>query len=364
MCFKRRQATTDTNTNIDAHKLSFYRFTNDTLDTQATSMPLIESMREALSESSNSLTSVDGFEGAQFVLFETLNRIDQIIHKVHYAKQNRYIYGISGTDLIASKSLLCLNMRDTLGTNIEQRVFPKTYVLSVPEDRQQLAYAQSNGVVFIMKKNVQRQEGYHITTSLQDIQHQYEQDNDYVVVQEMLQDPYIIRGRKINLRVYLLVVIKESECSFYIYKNGFLYYTPESFEPHSTDPAKVITTGYIDRKVYEENPLSLDDLRIHMGPSKYDAMFDNIATTMQYVRKTYTPIFNIHNRSLPGTKFLIFGCDIAPDARGQVKLMEINKGPDLSYKDERDKEVKLNMLKDTFSIVGLLPPRDHRFVRV
>ena len=31
-------------------------------------------------------------------------------------------------------------------------------------------------------------------------------DYPYVVVQELLQDPYTISGRKINLRVYVLVV--------------------------------------------------------------------------------------------------------------------------------------------------------------
>ena len=36
--------------------------------------------------------------------------------------------------------------------------------------------------------------------------------------------------------------------------------------------------------------------------------------------------------------------------------MEFNKAPDLSYKDERDGAVKLNMVKNMLSLVGILKP--------
>ena len=49
-------------------------------------------------------------------------------------------------------------------------------------------------------------------------------------------------------------------------------------------------------------------------------------------------------------KFQVFGADIAPDENLNATLMEINKGPDLDYKDDKDGELKKNMVNDLFKI--------------
>ena len=58
-------------------------------------------------------------------------------------------------------------------------------------------------------------------------------------------------------------------------------------------------------------------------------------------------INNLRNNTL----FQVFGADIAPDKNLIPMLMEINKGPDISAKDERDGKVKLNMHHDLLDIV-------------
>ena len=50
-------------------------------------------------------------------------------------------------------------------------------------------------------------------------------------------------------------------------------------------------------------------------------------------------------------RFQLFGCDVAPDSKLGCKLMEINKGPDMNAKDERDKQVKTTVQTDIFNIV-------------
>jgi hypothetical protein len=58
-------------------------------------------------------------------------------------------------------------------------------------------------------------------------------------------------------------------------------------------------------------------------------------------------------------KCVIMGADVAVDADLGIKLMEINKGPDLRYKDERDGHVKFNMIRDTFYELGLITDSDN-----
>ena len=51
------------------------------------------------------------------------------------------------------------------------------------------------------------------------------------------------------------------------------------------------------------------------------------------------------------TIFQLFGADIAPDKNLRPYLVEINKGPDLGPKDDRDKKVKLKVQQDIMDIV-------------
>ena len=50
------------------------------------------------------------------------------------------------------------------------------------------------------------------------------------------------------------------------------------------------------------------------------------------------------------TLFQLFGADIAPSEKLDAHL-EINKGPDIGGKDERDSKLKYNMLKGIFDLV-------------
>ena len=50
-------------------------------------------------------------------------------------------------------------------------------------------------------------------------------------------------------------------------------------------------------------------------------------------------------------RFQLFGCDIAPDKDLNVRLLEMNKGPDFKPKDERDKNVKMKVHGDIMDLI-------------
>ena len=132
-----------------------------------------------------------------------------------------------------------------------------------------------------------------------------------------------------------------------------MYYTPKFYDPNDTDFDKHITTGYIDRQVYIDNPLTHEDLRKYLGPDKSKILDKNIKNLMFFIsqclaKKTCTVNSNGKIR------FQIYGVDIQPNNDLEVICHEINKGPDLSSKDERDGFVKYNMQKDLFKVIDPL----------
>ena len=218
-----------------------------------------------------------------------------------------------------------------------------------------------DGDLYILKKNIQRQHGLYITKDISKIR--YAHNKSYVVCQKLLQDVFTINKRKINLRVYLLVTMISEQPAFYVYNNGFIYYTKKDYVKNSIDPDVHITTGYIDRQVYEDNPMTLKDLKGYLREERYSILNQSILDCLQHIMRSYISILKTYDTSAQ-TNFVIFGCDFAVSSELSCKLMEINKGPDLNYKDKRDKEVKYNMVKDTMITLGIIDGSTNNFTQL
>jgi hypothetical protein len=306
---------------------------------------------------------------------------------IEYEKFKYDLFGvyfiIDNTDMLASKSTLAQKVINNYGRN--NNLIPKTWVIEHNEDNDKFIHEFEQNKLYILKKNIQRQQDITISRNLADILQLIKKSESdkykYVVIQELLQNPYLIDGRKINLRVYILLVKFGDEYRIYMYNDGFMYYTAERYKPDSDDLKVNITTGYIDREVYEKNPLTLKDLRKYLNSESRplnekekkikrfyllsEYLFNNIQNLIRDVFVLYKNDIGNGTKLKENKKFQIFGTDIAVDDELNVKLMEINKGPDLDAKDKRDSELKHNLVRDIFKTVNLIEDdTKNDFVRI
>jgi hypothetical protein len=289
---------------------------------------------------------------------------------------NVRIFMLKNTDFLVSKITLWLKIKERYGSNIAKTIMPYTWDLNDKDDLKDFRKNFKKDNLYITKNNNQRQEGILIQDDVDEI---CNSKDKYLLVQELLQDPYLINGRKINLRVYCLFIKDTNGNSrTSIYKDGFMYYTPDLFEKNNKNFAKNITTGYVDRKIYEENPLTHDDLRKYLDSNRElskienyiknknikisDYVFTNIYMLLKLVFEIY---LNIIGDNTPGVGFQLYGADIAINDQLKPLLMEINKGPDLRAKDGRDKLLKLKLSEDILNSVGLLPDvKNNNFINI
>lgn len=330
---------------IGVHVFQFNsKFTNKDNSDQPSS-PILEIIE------SNKFNVTQKFIDANVILFSDYSYIDQNIGSLSFNKNITYfIHGLNGSDELASKSNLARHIQKAG----KEYMIPKTFILEDSEDIEKLKSYHKEGNLYFVKKNIQRQEGNLITKDIDFIYNEADKES-YVVCQELLQNPFIVNGRKINLRIYLLIVTYEDKISFYIYRNGFMYYTPAMFEKGSIERDVNITSGYISRAIYEENPLTIQDFYDFLGKEDAYKLEYNLVKTFRDLKEVYSDILLKKNKGLPGFKFSILGTDIAPDNQLQTQIIEINKGPDLGSdgKGSRDKEVKQIMMYDCFKMMGL-----------
>jgi hypothetical protein len=265
---------------------------------------------------------------------------------------------MDGCDSVNSKVALWNSILHKFGREEASTLMPNTFILNNKNDMKQFIkhyYERKEEYPkckYILKNHKQRQEGLKLVNKLEDIKKANNQG--FHLVQNYMENPFLISKRKINIRYYLLIVCTQDKITGYIHNNGFMYYTPKFYNPGTLDFKEHITTGYIDRKVYEENPLTITDFNIYL-----DKIKPNLSNTFFLsVQQLFTKIMiALHDKLCKlkhlqkNTLFQLYGTDIAPDINLIPSLMEINKGPDLSPKDDRDRDVKFKVQGDIIDIV-------------
>jgi hypothetical protein len=300
------------------------------------------------------------------------------------------VFIIDGADEITAKNFLWKNLYNHHGLTRAKQLAPNTYLLYNPQKKIDLIRMEKEhypGKLYIMKKNIQRQTGLEITNDIEKIK---KNSDNYIVVQELIQDSYFVNKRKINLRIYMVVLCHKSNIDVFMFNNGFMYYTKQDFVKDDINPDNHITTGYVDRDVYIKNPLTHDDFKRFLdldegvkyhktsnqsrilcslektirkqGFRLYDIVFKRIENLMTDVFITFKGNIckkvDTNNNTVPiytDYSVQIFGADVAINDQLQPQIIEINKGPDLSLKDDRDGTVKKQLIHDTMEIIGIIP---------
>jgi len=282
---------------------------------------------------------------ANIVFFERLTDIHVLYKTID--DDSKLYYSLACIDHISSKSRLYEMLNKRLGSQVSHLV-PATLAINsrtTVEDIEK--FAQSSGTnKLIFKSNVQQQRGLNISS--------VEDSNtvnlrEFVVVQELLFDAYLIAGHKINLRQYVIGTCdKYSKLHFFAYTDGFVYYASDKFEEDTFDAH--VTSGHIDRKIYEANPLTIKDFERSLDKDCITFM-NNKKGCLRTMFAAITPDLEEIEKKVPVAKFTILGVDLHVTSELKILVMEINKGCDLSFKDSRDGRLKEKMIRDTLSLV-------------
>lgn len=269
------------------------------------------------------------------------------------------VLGIQGADSFAAKDRIWNMLLEKYGRLRAQIYMPETWV-TYDKNQMQSFYDTSredvkvNANVYIMKKNIQQQQGLHIFTDPSEAVSAF--DNGYVVIQRVLRDPYIIDGRKINLRVYVLLTCNQTTKSLHIYDDGFVYYSKVPYK-NGLARDEIITTGYIAREVYEKNPLTTKDFYKHIFLKHGASVLDNFIKMRNYVFSGFMDAAK--TRMCENTNNVTFaqsfGVDIQPNSDlTDIKIIEWNKGQSLEIMDQRDGMIKQKMIDDIYRTLNFV----------
>jgi hypothetical protein len=258
------------------------------------------------------------------------NNIDEQLKKLKIYNNEQIIFTIPNCDKIVSKHNVWKTLENYYGRDKASTIIPESYLLDDDKDLEKIK--DSKNKRFILKKKKQRKEGLRIISDINEIKKIENEEEDFLIAQKLI-DPFLVNGRKINLRIYMMLILKNNELSVYLNKFGTCIYTKELYDENSNEFVNNITSYKLDLDIYNENPLTFEQLKTYLKNNNLDhnVLFDKI--------KNKTLLFINSMKSHLGDKKFennlcaqVFGLDFIIDKNLEPFLLECNKGPDMKPK--------------------------------
>lgn len=281
----------------------------------------------------------------------TYTHVEKELKNLKTNNKNQKIFGINGSDKLAGKDNLWKIFENKYKRHLLNKILPETYILENQKHMDLFKKNYNKNNIYILKKNLQRKQGIKITKKYEDIIKA--KSEDFVVVQKYIKNPYLINNRKVNLRIYILIICKNNESNWYISKLGKCIYANKNYNNNYDELESHITSINLDDIIYNNSPFDLYDLKDYLGNNYFDILFKRIIFICKLTKKCFKSIICEEDRLKDNTKFQLFGLDFIFDTLLKPYLLEFNKGPSMKYINDREKNLKNNIYDDIFDLINI-----------
>lgn len=241
-------------------------------------------------------------------------------------------------------------------------VLPSEYALFAEE------FKKSSNTTWIMKPIGKSQgKGIFLFQKLSQIskwrsEHRWKPENSEIeayVVQRYISNPFLIGGKKFDVRIYVLVTCF-APLTVYLYRSGFARFSNTRYSAHTSDISNQfvhLTNVAIQKTAENYNKETgckwgLRELKLHLI-TRYG---------LETVDKLFCDVQGLILRSLLSVQkvmindkhcFELYGYDVMFDADLRPWLIEVNASPSLSANTPEDYKLKFQMLNHVMDIVDL-----------
>ena len=142
----------------------------------------------------------------------------------------------------------------------------------------------------------------------------------------------------------------------WVHKNGKCIYTNQDYNDSDLDFEKNITSYNLDLSIYDTNPFTLEELKLHLDYMGYDSskFFSKLDSLIYQMMDASEPSLCKLSGFKNKPKFQLFGIDFLISDKLDPLLLEVNKGPDMVPKNKEDEDLKTVVLEDIFRVIGVI----------
>ncbi|KAL2650233.1 hypothetical protein R1flu_018361 [Riccia fluitans] len=260
-----------------------------------------------------------------------------------------------------------LEKEDKLEEAVNYNFVPQTYALPAEYGLFVEKFKKTPGVWIMKPVGKARGRGIFLFTRLNQISewkkdHRWRSENPQVenyIVQKYIESPYLIGGKKFDLRIYVLV-LSYAPLKAYLYRSGFARFTNAPFSMKKEDIANKLvhlTNFSIQKHAPTYNSKTgtkwpLHNLKMYMitkhGEAQVNELFHDIRSLI------LRSLLSVQNIIIQDKHcFELYGYDILVDKNLKPWLLEVNASPSLAADTTQDRDLKYGMLDDVLTLVDM-----------
>lgn len=217
--------------------------------------------------------------------------------------------------------------------------------------------AQGKGIFLFRKlKDITdwKKEDYY---AIKDEDREAKEPPETYVVQKYIENPYLIGGRKFDIRVYILVT-SYIPLKVWQYRSGFARFSNTRFSMDSINDAFVhLTNVAIQKTAPDYDPekgckWSLQELRMYLV-AKHG--HETIQQLMRQMDDIYIKSLQSVQKIMINDKhcFELYGFDLMFDSNLKPLIIEVNASPSLTASSPTDYTLKFGLLEDMLHIIDM-----------
>lgn len=186
------------------------------------------------------------------------------------------------------------------------------------------------------------------------------------IVQKYISNPYLLQGRKFDIRMYVLVT-SFSPLTVWIARDGFARISGIDYSKNDlSDNCMHLTNSAIQlsgKNASQGRKWDIQNLRLFLNAmhsrEPIDELFQNIAKVVITTLKSV-------DSHLMGIKhyFELYGFDILLKDDLSICLLEVNSAPSMSATDKHDYQLKYNLIQDVLNVLDLEKRFTGREIRI
>ena len=188
------------------------------------------------------------------------------------------------------------------------------------------------------------------------------------IVQNYLHNPMLIKGKKWDLRTYVLVT-SVLPLRAYVYNRGLVRFASQAYDPtakHGGKKTQFLTNTSINKHYVRKGNVTditwgFDKLQAHLdsnAPGTYDKLLRRMQAAISIVllsaERSWRKYFDSLGGEMCGNCYQLMGVDLIVDADLQPRVIEVNGQPSMQLtKSEEDHytTTKKNMIRDLCALV-------------
>ena len=184
-------------------------------------------------------------------------------------------------------------------------------------------------------------------------------DAETYVVQRYIANPYLVAGRKFDIRMYALVTSYQP-LTVWLHRSGFCRFSSTRYSSSANtmaDHTMHLTNVAIQKKSdsYDSDTggkWGLRDLKLYLMSRYGPAMVDKLYYDIQMV--VMRSLFSVQNVMMNDKHcFELYGFDIIFDDSFKVYVIEVNASPSMTANTKEDMDLKVELLSSAFDVLDL-----------